>query len=177
MIIKFPKSSQVRIEQLRDEIRHQVVEFPAMAIQWDQAGYIDIEDVDGKATAHQAALQSAVDTHAPSIVYFASEIAEVESELATTQKLTFRSLPEWATWTPDEGKAQIQSRVLEGKSKADIDALVDSSITGTTLATLKPQIIGALKYLGGGIVALREIVAVMGYAILLLRDVVIRRTG
>jgi hypothetical protein len=34
-----------------------------------------------------------------------------------------------------------------------------------------------LKLLGGGIVALREIVAVMGYAVLLLRDVVIRRTG
>lgn len=92
-------------------------------------------------------------------------------------KTTFRTLPEWATWTPDEGKAQIQARVLSGQTKAQVDAWIDANTTGTTVAALKPQIIAALKLLGGGIVALREIVAVMGYAVLLLRDVVIRRTG
>ena len=66
----FIKTGQVRIEQLRDEIRRSVIEFPSMAIQWNQVDAVEIEDVDGKATTYQTELQSVIDDHVPTMVYF-----------------------------------------------------------------------------------------------------------
>jgi len=78
--MKFLKSGQVRIEQLRDEIRRNVIEFPSMAIQWNQIDGIEIEDVDGKATTYQTELQSVVDVHEPTMEYFDSEKESAESD-------------------------------------------------------------------------------------------------
>ena len=84
--MKFLKAGQVRIEQLRDEIRRQVVEFPQMAIQWNQIDGIEIEDIDGKATTYQTELQTVVDDHTPTMEYFETEIAEAENTRMDTIK-------------------------------------------------------------------------------------------
>ena len=76
--MKFLKAGQVRIEQLRDEIRRNVVEFPSMAIQWNQVDGVEVEDVEGNATTYQTELQATIDDHLPTMEYFESEIAEAE---------------------------------------------------------------------------------------------------
>ena len=76
--MKFLKSGQVRIEQLRDEILRNVIEFPTMAIQWNQVDGVEIEDVEGNATTYQTELQATIDDHLPTMEYFESEIAEAE---------------------------------------------------------------------------------------------------
>jgi len=76
--MKFLKAGQVRIEQLRDEIRRNVIEFPSMAIQWNQVDGVEVEDVEGNATTYQTELQATIDDHLPTMEYFESEIAEAE---------------------------------------------------------------------------------------------------
>ena len=78
-------------------------------------------------------------------------------------------MPNWATWTPDEGRQAVQANVLNGYDKAQLDAYIDTNVSN--IASAKT----ALKLLGEAVIDLREIVGVMAQAILLLRDIVVRK--
>lgn len=80
--MKFLKSGQVRIEQLRHELSSVLGAFPSMAIQWNGVDGVEIDDVDGKATDNQAELQVIVDDHVPSMEYFEDEKAQADEERA-----------------------------------------------------------------------------------------------
>ncbi len=80
--MKFLKAGEVRIEQLRDEIRNGVIEFPSQDIQWNGVDGVNIEDIDGKATDNQIELQVIVDDHVLSMEYFADEKAQADQERA-----------------------------------------------------------------------------------------------
>ena len=116
--MKFTKAGQVRIEQLRDEIRRNVIEFPQMAIQWNGVDGIDIEDIDGKATDNQTALQVVVDNHIPSMEYFEDEKRAVNTADAQARFL----LSQLANKTPEEIYTMMQGRMDSWGSLANAKA-------------------------------------------------------
>ena len=94
---------------------------------------------------------------------------QMEKGKADVSKESFKEMPNWATWTPDEGRQAVQANVLNGYDKAQLDAYIDTNVSN--IASAKT----ALKLLGEAVIDLREIVGVMAQAILLLRDIVVRK--
>lgn len=95
--------------------------------------------------------------------------AEIDDQTAAQSRISFKNIPNWATWTPDEAKTYVTGAVLSGQTKEQINASIDASVTNLATA------ITALKLLAGAIVDLRTILAIVSSAILMLRDQVIRR--
>ena len=170
--MKFIKSGQVRIEQLRDEIRSSVVEFPSMAIQWNQIDGIEIDDVDGKATTYQTELQATIDVHVPTMVYFDSEKDPVIEETARTG---WKDLGDWATWEAQQAQDYVDSEILNGWDVATTETWIDTNITGTTVTQLRVQTIAALKILAGNIITIRNVLGIIAKVILYIRDILIKR--
>ena len=169
--MKFLKVGQVRIEQLRDEIRRGVIEFPSMAIQWVGDG-VEIEDVEGKATTYQTELQTVIDDHVPTMVYFESETDPI---LEATARAGWKDLGAWSTWQPQQAQDYVNAEILNGMDQAQIDAWIDTNITGANISQLKPQIITALKLLAGNLITLRTVVGIIAKVILYIRDILIKR--
>ena len=94
---------------------------------------------------------------------------EQEIQLKNDSKNNFRNIPNWATWTPDVGMQTVQTNVLNGYDKQQLADYIDTNVTN--IASAKT----ALKLLGDAVIDLREIVGVMAQAILLLRDIVVRK--
>ena len=161
----FSKKGQVRIEQLRDEIRRQVVEFPQMAIQWVGDG-VEIEDVDGNATTYQVELQGVVDNHVATMEYFQSEKDPVIEDAARTG---WKYLGDWATWQPQQAQDYVNTEILNGWDKTTIDDWIDTNVTN--IATAKT----ALKLLAGNIITIRAILGIISKVILYIRDILIKR--
>lgn len=106
--MNFSKTGSVRIEQLRHEINTQVVEFPLMAIQWNQsAKTIEIEDIDGLATQYKNEIQAVVDAHIPLEDYFGDEVKRKQSSKVDTRFLTSQI----ANKTPEEIYAFLQNKI------------------------------------------------------------------
>ncbi len=87
----------------------------------------------------------------------------------------FDALPNWATWTPSEAENYVNTEILNGMTRAEVEAYIDANITGTTVTTLREQVKVAFKLVAGELIDLRLIAGKMAYSIMLLRDVAIRR--
>ena len=98
-------------------------------------------------------------------------LSETETILAEEQKSNFRGIPNWATWTPDEGKSYIHNAIFSGQSTEDIQSWIDTNVMN--LAQAKTS----LKQMADAIITLRNQQENIAYAILLLRDIVVRRTN
>lgn len=116
--------------------------------------------------AEQAQAEAVIAAHDPD----APTPTEQDERQAQAARTDFRTLPQWATWTPDQAKTYVAANVLTGQSKAEVDAWIDANVT--SLATAK----NGLKLLGAAILDLRAIVGALAYAILLLRDIAVRRS-
>ena len=162
--MKFTKQGEVRIEQLRDEIRRRVVEFPAMAIQWDEVDAIEIEDVNGLATKNTAAIQTVIDEHVPSMRYFAGELKELETIIANQQKIELLSLPNWATWTATQAKDAVSSQITGGMTLEQCNKAIDEA---DTIAKFRP----ILKNIVRAIYAIEGVLSAMARAIIYIRDI------
>jgi len=160
----FLKSGKVRIEQLRDEITRAVVEFPTMAIQWNQIDGIEIEDVGGKATQYQAQLQAVIDDHVPSMMYFMSEIKAWEAIVANQQKIELLSLPNWATWTALEAETNIEQLITNGIPQDTAEAAVAAA---SNIASLRPILTNLIK----SVYAINTILKAMAKCIVFIRDI------
>lgn len=121
--------------------------------------------------ADELLVQQAIDAHDPSAQLYTpltwQDILEARQ--------VFLNLPSWATWTPDEAETYVNNEILNGMTKAQVEAYIDANITGTTVATLREQVKGAFKLVAGELIDLRLICGKMAYAIMLLRNVAIRR--
>jgi len=164
--MKFLKSGQVRIEQLRDEILRNVIEFPTMAIQWNQVDGVEIEDVEGNATTYQTELQTVIDDHVPTMVYFDSEKDPIIEDAARTG---WKDLGAWSTWEPQQAQDYVNAEILNGWDKTTIDDWIDSNVTN--IATAKT----ALKLLAGNIITIRTILGIISKIVLYIRDILIKR--
>lgn len=161
----FLKTGEVRIEQLRDEIRKQVIEFPTMAIQWNGYDAIEIEDVDGKATKNMAQIQAVIDTHEPNMRYFPVEIKQYEAIIAKQQKVELLSLPNWATWTAAQAKDGVSSAITGGLTLEQCNAAIDAA---DTIAKFRP----ILKNIVRAIYAIEGVLTAMARAIIYMRDII-----
>jgi len=170
--MKFLKAGQVRIEQLRDEIRNNVIEFPAMAIQWNQVDGVEIEDVEGKATTYQTELQTVVDNHVPTMEYFQSEKDPI---IEATARTGWKDLGVWSTWEAQQAQDYVNAEILNGMDKAQIDAWIDANVTGNNVAQLRGSVIVAFKLLAGNLITLRTIVGIIAKVVLYIRDILIKR--
>jgi len=164
--MKFLKAGQVRIEQLRDEIRNNVIEFPAMAIQWNQVDGVEIEDVEGKATTYQTELQTVVDNHVPTMEYFQSEKDPI---IEATARTGWKDLGNWSTWEAQQAQDYVNAEILNGWDKTTIDDWIDSNVTN--IATAKT----ALKLLAGNIITIRTILGIISKVVLYIRDILIKK--
>lgn len=81
------------------------------------------------------------------------------------------NLPNYATWTAEEAEEYIISQIFGGWTQAQIDDWIDTNVT--TLATAKT----AMKSITAEIVDIREITSKMGYLLMLLRDIVVKRSN
>lgn len=94
---------------------------------------------------------------------------QTDQQQERAAKVEFRSLPQWATWTPQQGREYVHGAVLSGQTADEVEAWINTNVT--SLATAKT----ALILLARNLVTLREIVATIALAVLYLRDVAIRR--
>jgi len=108
-------------------------------------------------------LNQIVTTHDPSAV-MAVDWAAVQMA-----RMEFMNLPNWATFTSAEAVDAVNSAVLSGWTKTQVEEWVDATVT--TLATAKT----ALKLVGDELVDLREICKKFAQMLMFLRDIVIRR--
>jgi len=109
---------------------------------------------------------SVVAAHNP-LGLFPLEQDEIDASVA---RVSFRNLPNYATWTPAETQLNITNAVLNGKTlvqvNADIDAL-PNSVAGMKVG---------LKTVAQAIIDIRGVLAIIGKMIVLLRNVAIRRS-
>lgn len=85
-------------------------------------------------------------------------------------KNKWMALPNYATWTAEEAEAYIESQIFSGWTQAQIDLWIDTNVTN--IATAKT----ALKTLTVEIMDLKEIVKKTAYLLMLLRDIVVKRS-
>ena len=73
-------------------------------------------------------IQSIISEHIPDPLYFEEDRQRIEDNLLQESgKANFRNLPNWASWTPDEGKDFIHESVFNGQSSEDIQAYIDAN--------------------------------------------------
>lgn len=97
--------------------------------------------------------------------------ALLDTQAAQAAKIVFRNLPNWATWTDVEAISYVTNAVLNGWTKAQLDTYVDTNVTN--IATAKT----ALKQLGEELIDLRDICTKLAQAVILLRDIAVRKVS
>lgn len=112
-----------------------------------------------------AAAQTAINNHNPAALT-PWDKDEVD---ATTAKTTYRNLPNYATWTPDEAQTNITNAILSGKTGPVLDAEIDA------LPNSFVGIKAGMKVLANGVVDVRTILAIIGKLLTLLRIIAVRR--
>jgi hypothetical protein len=144
-------------------LEYQLIQAALPVIGVDESGRIDYSrSLTPKEQTDAAAVVAAHDPNAQAPW-------EIDDQQAKQSKDAFRSLPDWSTWTPQQASDYISQTVLTGQTKAQVNSWIDTNVT--SLATA----VTALKLLAGAIVDLRTILAVVASAVLMLRNVVIRR--
>ena len=96
---------------------------------------------------------------------------EIDWVTIKAARLEFLTLPEWASFTPQEASDAVNDRVLEGWNKQEVDDWIDANVT--TLASAKT----ALKMIGSELVDLREISKHFARMLMHLRDIIVRRSS
>lgn len=76
--------------------------------------------------------------------------------------------------TPTQIRDAITNNVWGGLTKAQANTWLDQNITGTTINTLRPQIIAAFKLVAGAVIDLRDLMAIEGLLLGYIRDLVIK---
>ena len=107
------------------------------------------------------------------------EAERLETESLATMEATARTgwkdLGNWSTWEPQQAQDYVNAEILNGMNQAQIDAWIDANITGSNAATLRAQVIVALKLLAGNLITLRNIAGILAKVILYIRDILIKR--
>lgn len=87
----------------------------------------------------------------------------------------YGTLAEWAkTGTAADAETYINAQVWSGQTQAQVNAWIDANVTGTTIATLRAQVVTALKLEAGAIIAMRGLFVLVAKLLLYIRDLVIR---
>ena len=95
-------------------------------------------------------------------------IAEIINKEIADSYTGFRTIPNWATWTPQEAEDFVHGDILNGMTKAEVEAWVDANVT--TLATAK----NALELIGGELIDLRNVCEKLALSVMYLRNIVVR---
>ena len=96
-------------------------------------------------------------------VYLIEKAAQdVETALMVTTQTEavskYATLPDWArTMSAKDATDYVNGQIWQGMTTAQINAWIDSNITGTTVAQLRAQTIIALKQTAGAIIAMRDL--------------------
>ena len=116
--------------------------------------------------AETASAQSVVNAHDP------SALLPIEQDDAdeVSAKTAFRSLPNYATWSPQETQDNITNMILSGKTKAQVDA--DIAALPATIAGMKT----GLTTLADAVIDTRTVLALIGKMITYLRQIAVRHT-
>ena len=142
-----------------------VVEVPNRTID-----YFGIDYFGGELTLYvpDAAIEADVDTVVKN--HDASAAKPIDWPMIIEAKNAFLDLPNYATWTPQEAADWIHNDVLSGWGETEINAWIDTNVT--TLATART----GLKMLSKEIIDLRETEEKLAYMLMLLRNIVIKRS-
>jgi hypothetical protein len=109
----------------------------------------------------------------------AAHIPISPDEIANAKR-DFMLLPNWSTWTPQEGQNYIVANVWQGYTKTQANTWIDSTIVNITTANVTQintqlgNVRTTFKAVAGAVIDLRDMMAVAVKAILFLRDVVIK---
>jgi hypothetical protein len=112
----------------------------------------------------EQAVQAIVDVHDPDEL----TTGELIQQAVDDSIEGFKTIPDWATWTPNEAEQHIQENVINGFDQTQLDAWIDTNVTN--LAEAKD----ALKLIGGAIIDLRNIVSKIAKMIMWLRNIIIK---
>ena len=104
---------------------------------------------------------------------------KAESDLITdteTNAVTkYSQLPDWAkTGTAEDAETYINNQIFNGQDIAQVEAWIDSNITGTNITTLRNQVKAALKVTAGAIIAMRGLFILTSKLLIFIRDLAIR---
>lgn len=91
-----------------------------------------------------------------------------------SSNINFRNLPNWATWTAQEASDAVQNGIWNGLDQTAVNNYIDTTLSGTTLATLKPQIITVLKQTATAVLSIRTILVALAKAIVYLRNLALK---
>lgn len=88
--------------------------------------------------------------------------------------LDFRVLPGWASWTGQEAADYVHGAIHNGMTVEQLDAWIDTNITGTTVPQILTSIRAAFKQLVRVDIAGRGIQEKSAQATMFLRDIVVK---
>lgn len=111
-------------------------------------------------------VDAVVAAHDPDALTVPQEDSLWEEEARTS----FRNLPDWATWRPNEAYNNVTSMVLNGYTKQQASDWINTNVTN--IATAKTAMIA----LAHAIIDLRMILANVAKMMMYLRDIIIQRT-
>jgi len=94
----------------------------------------------------------------------------IDWEMIALAKNAFMNLPSYATWTPEEAEAWIENDIFGGQTEEQINTYIDTNVT--TIATART----ALKLVAKEVLDLKEIVKKEAYLLMLLRNIVVKRS-
>jgi hypothetical protein len=94
----------------------------------------------------------------------------IDWDMIVAAKNAFMSLPNYATWTPEEAQAWIDNDIFGGQTQAQIATYVDANMANITQAR------AIVKLLTQEILDLKEIVKKEAYMLVLLRNIVVKRS-
>ncbi len=92
-------------------------------------------------------------------------------------KTSFRSLPNWATYTSAQAESAIKDAIFNGQTQAQVESAITSAITAApnTIAGVKTVMNSLFIQAATQIIATRDILVVMAKMLVWLRTIVIRR--
>jgi hypothetical protein len=121
-------------------------------------------------TAHYCGVDStlpdATITTALSTVATPSELSDLVDYFAS--RAAFMQLPNWASWTPQQGADYVNANILSGMTQVQIDAYIN------TTATTLPGVVTVLHQIGIALVTTRTVLAGIAMAVLYIRNLVIK---
>ena len=105
--------------------------------------------------------------------------AQAEQDLITNAEndaiTKYSQLPEWAkTGTAEDAETYITNQIFSGQDIVQVEAWIDSNITGTNTAQLRAQVIAALKVTAGAIITTRGLFILVAKLLIYIRDLAIR---
>ena len=105
--------------------------------------------------------------------------SKAENDLVTdteTNAVTkYAQLPAWAkTGTAEDAEIYITNQIFNGQDITQVEAWIDSNITGTNVAQLRTQVKEALKITSGAVITTRGLFILVAKLLIYIRDLAIR---